>query len=59
MLAKYPGITVVGGIAMAFAIWFGTVTFELLGLFVSPRLPLPGRLAPILDDLLLAGTRGP
>src|ERR671916_1175388 len=28
MLAKYPGITLVGGIAMAFAIWFGTVTFE-------------------------------
>jgi len=42
MLAKYPGITLVGGIAMAFAIWFGTVTFELLGLIVSPRLPLPG-----------------
>jgi predicted permease len=42
MLAKYPGITLVGGIAMAFAIWFGAVTFELLGNFVFPTLPLPG-----------------
>ena len=42
MLAKYPGITLVGGIAMAFAIWFGTVTFEMLGLVVNPKLPLPG-----------------
>jgi predicted permease len=42
MLAKYPGITLVGGIAMAFAIWFGAVTFELLGLFMFPKLPLPG-----------------
>lgn len=42
MLAKYPGITLVGGIAMAFAIWFGAVTFEMLGQFVHPKLPLPG-----------------
>ncbi len=42
MLAKYPGITLVGGIAMAFAIWFGTVVFEMLGLFLYPTLPLPG-----------------
>ena len=42
MLAKYPGITLVGGIAMAFAIWFGTVTFEMFGLVVNPKLPLPG-----------------
>src|SRR5689334_19396145 len=42
MLAKYPGITLVGGIAMAFAIWFGAVTFELIGLFLFPKLPLPG-----------------
>jgi predicted permease len=41
MLAKYPGITLVGGIAMAFAIWFGAVTFELIGLFLFPKLPLP------------------
>lgn len=42
MLAKYPGITLVGGIAMAFAIWFGAVTFELFGVFLFPKLPLPG-----------------
>lgn len=42
MLAKYPGITLVGGIAMAFAIWFGAVTFEMLGQFVHPTIPLPG-----------------
>jgi predicted permease len=42
MLAKYPGITLVGGIAMAFAIWFGAVTFEMVGQFVYPKIPLPG-----------------
>lgn len=42
MLVKYPGLTVVGGIAMAFAIWIGTVVFELIGLFVFPSVPLPG-----------------
>ena len=42
MLAKYPGITLVGSIAMAFAIWFGTVTFEMLGQVLNPQLPLPG-----------------
>src|SRR3954469_13257052 len=42
MLAKYPGIPLGGGIAMAFAIWFGAVTFELFGQFVYPNLPLPG-----------------
>ena len=43
MLAKYPGITLVGGVAMAFAIWFGAVTFERIGLFLVSKLPLPGR----------------
>ena len=42
MLAKYPGITVVGGLAMAFAIWFGTVAFEMFGVILNPKLPLPG-----------------
>jgi predicted permease len=42
MLFKYPGLTVVGGLAMAFAIWFGAVVFEMVMLFVSPTLPLPG-----------------
>ena len=42
MLVKYPGLTVVGGLAMAFAIWVGIVTFQFVTLFVYPTLPLPG-----------------
>jgi predicted permease len=42
MLVKYPGLTVVGGIAMAFAIWAGVVTFVMVGQVVHPTLPLPG-----------------
>src|SRR4051812_41063358 len=42
MLVKYPGLTIVGVLAMAFGIWFGAVTFELVGLFLFPKLPLPG-----------------
>ena len=41
MLVKYPGLTAVGGLAMAFAIWVGAVAFEIVALFVSPSLPLP------------------
>src|SRR4029453_10971355 len=31
MLVKYPGLTVVGGVAMAFAFWGGVVIFQVLG----------------------------
>ena len=41
MLVKYPGLTVVGGLAMAFAIGVGTVIFQVLSLFLLPTLPLP------------------
>jgi predicted permease len=41
MMVKYPGLTVVGGLAMAFAIAVGAVTFQLVTLFVHPTLPLP------------------
>jgi predicted permease len=41
MLLKYPGLTVVGGLAMAFAIWVGIVLFQVAGLFLYPSLPLP------------------
>jgi predicted permease len=41
MLVKYPGLTVVGGLAMAFGIWFGAVTFEMLSLVTTTNLPLP------------------
>ena len=42
MLVKYPGLTAVGGLAMAFAIWVGVVTFEMVTLLSYPTLPLPG-----------------
>ena len=41
MLVKYPGLTIVGGLAMAFAICVGTVISQVLSLFLSPTLPLP------------------
>lgn len=41
MLVKYPGLTVVGGLAMAFGIWFGAVTFHMLGIVTGTKLPLP------------------
>ena len=41
MLAKYPGLTIVGGLAMAFGIWFGAVTFQMFGIITSTKLPLP------------------
>jgi putative ABC transport system permease protein len=41
MLVKYPGLTVVGVLAMAFGIWFGAVTFEMVGILQTPNLPLP------------------
>ena len=41
MLVKYPGLTMVGGLAMAFAIWVGIVIVQVVGLFVHPTLPLP------------------
>ena len=40
MLVKYPGLTIVGGFAMAFAILVGIVLFQFAGLFLYPSLPL-------------------
>ncbi|MGH7467884.1 MAG: ABC transporter permease [Longimicrobiales bacterium] len=40
MLARYPGLTVVGGLAMAFAIWMGACTFELISQWLRPNLAL-------------------
>ena len=42
MLVKYPGITIVGGLAMAFAIWMGAATFEVVTQILEPDIPLPG-----------------
>src|SRR5688500_17173838 len=41
MLVKYPGLTVIGGLAMAFGIWFGAVTFQMFGMITTTKLPLP------------------
>ncbi|HEU4631263.1 MAG TPA: permease prefix domain 1-containing protein, partial [Gemmatimonadaceae bacterium] len=41
MLVRYPGLTIVGGLAMAFAIALGAGTFEFVTQFVFPTLPLP------------------
>ena len=41
MLVKYPGLTIVGGLAMAFGIWFGAVVFQMFGILSSTELPLP------------------
>src|SRR5688572_32244757 len=41
MLVKYPGLTIVGMVAMAFAICVSTVVFHVLALFLNPTLPLP------------------
>jgi len=40
MLIKYPGLTLVGGCTIAFAIAVGAATFETVRQMVSPRLPL-------------------
>lgn len=42
MLAKYPGLTIIGGLAMAFGIWVGTITFVMASTAFHPTLPLPG-----------------
>ena len=43
MLARYPGLTVVGGLAMAFAIWVGAGTFEFLNVDVVKRAITTGK----------------
>jgi hypothetical protein len=39
MLVKYPGLTIVGGFAMAFAILVGIVIFQFANLFLYPSSP--------------------
>ena len=41
MLVKHPGLTLVGGLAMAFSIWVGAVVFEMVRVTIHPALPLP------------------
>jgi putative ABC transport system permease protein len=42
MLVKHPGLTIIGGLAMAFSIWVGAIVFEGVRVVLSPELPLPG-----------------
>ena len=42
MLVKHPGLTLVGGLAMAFSIWVGAVVFEMVRVTIHPTLSLPG-----------------
>jgi len=42
MLARYPGLTVVGTVAIAVAIALGTIYFEAIDKFQNPRLPIAG-----------------
>ncbi len=41
MLARYPGLTLVGTVAIAVAIALGTLYFEAVNKFQNPRLPIP------------------
>ncbi|HEX8360105.1 MAG TPA: ABC transporter permease [Longimicrobium sp.] len=40
MLGKYPGLTLVGSLAMAFAIFVGAGTFHFVNQFIDPTLPI-------------------
>ncbi len=42
MLARYPGLTLVGTVAIAIAIALGSLYFEGLNKFQNPRLPIAG-----------------
>jgi predicted permease len=40
MLARYPGLTLVAGFAMAFTVWTGAGTFEIVTQALYPSIPL-------------------
>lgn len=42
MLAKYPGLTIAGGLALAIAIGIGAGWYDLSGDLFRPKIPLPG-----------------
>ena len=61
MLARYPGLTAVGTLAIAVAIALGTLYFEAVDKWQNPRLPVRGadRLVSIRSwDVRAAGTEG-
>jgi putative ABC transport system permease protein len=61
MLARYPGLTLVGTVAIAVAIALGTLYFEALNKWQHPRLPIahPERVVSIRDwDMSAMRTEG-
>jgi putative ABC transport system permease protein len=62
LLVKHIGLTVVGTIAMAFAIWSGIVAFEFYTQFMRPALPLDGGariVGIVMVDTATVGERSP
>jgi len=58
MLGRYPGLTLVGGLAMAFAIWVGAGAFEVLKQVAGSSLPLPQGDRIVLVEMRDAATGG-
>ncbi len=62
LLVKHIGRTVVGTVAMAFAIWSGIVAFEFYTQIMHPRLPLEGGariVAIVMVDTASPGEKAP
>jgi len=62
LLVKHIGLTVVGTVAMAFAIWSGIVAFEFYTQIMHPRLPLEGGariVAIVMVDTASSGEKAP
>jgi hypothetical protein len=62
LLVKHIGLTVVGTIAMAFAIWSGIVAFEFYTQIMHPALPLDGGariVGIVMVDTASRGERSP
>jgi len=62
LLVKHIGLTVVGTVAMAFAIWSGIVAFEFYTQIMHPRLPLEGGariVAIVMVDTASLGEKAP
>jgi putative ABC transport system permease protein len=62
LLVKHIGLTVVGTVAMAFAIWSGIVAFEFYTQIMHPRLPLEGGariVAIVMVDTASPGEKAP
>src|SRR6185295_11012730 len=62
LLVKHIGLTIVGTIAMAFAIWSGIVAFEFYTQILRPALPLAGGdriVGIVMVDTASVGERAP